>query len=61
MAPCEGKRYLINFMKAQYYVPESAIVSLPKKANTLPDAETLGKVLATKGTSGCPFATRSGS
>ena len=44
----EGKPYLINFMKAQYYVPESAIVSLPKKANTLPDAETLGKVLATK-------------
>ena len=44
----EGKPYVLAFSKAQFYVPESAIVSLPKKANVLPDGETLGKVLATK-------------
>ena len=44
----EGKRYVLAFSKAQFYVPESAIVSLPKKANVLPDGEALGKILATK-------------
>jgi len=44
----EGKPYVLAFSKAQFYVPESAIVSLPKKANVLPDGETLGRVLATK-------------
>ena len=44
----KGKPYVLAFSKSQFYVPEAAIVSLPKRANVLPDGETLGKVLATK-------------
>ena len=44
----KGKPYVLAFSKSQFYVPEDAIVSLPKRPNTLADGVELGKVLATK-------------
>jgi hypothetical protein len=46
--PAKGKQYILSFGKTQYYVPESAIKSLPKKSNSVPDGKALGQILATK-------------
>ena len=46
--PGKGEPYILAFGKAQFNIPESAVVSYPKKANILPDGEALGRVLATK-------------
>ena len=43
-----GKRYVLSFGKALYYVPKSAIKSFPRKANTIADGATLGSLLSTK-------------
>ena len=46
--PAKGKQYILSFGKTQYYVPESAIKSLPKKSNTVANGKALGQILATK-------------
>lgn len=46
--PAKGKQYILSFGKTQYYVPESAIKSLPKKSNSVPSGKALGQILATK-------------
>jgi hypothetical protein len=46
--PAKGKEYILSFGKTQYYVPESAIKSLPKKSNSVPNGKALGQILATK-------------
>tara|TARA_B100000902_G_C27265759_1_gene893426 strand:- start:478 stop:1236 length:759 start_codon:yes stop_codon:yes gene_type:complete len=43
-----AKTFLLPFGKNQHLVPESAIVSYPKKANEMPSAEALGALLVTK-------------
>ena len=46
--PAKGEQYILSFGKTQYYVPESAIKSLPKKSNSVSDGKALGQILATK-------------
>ncbi len=46
--PAKGKPYILSFGKTQYYVPESAIKSLPKKSNIVANGKVLGQILATK-------------
>jgi len=46
--PAKGKPYILSFGKTQYYVPESAIKSLPKKSNSVANGKALGQILATK-------------
>lgn len=40
--------YVFAFSKSQYYIPASAVISYPKKANKLADGTQLGNLLATK-------------
>ena len=42
------KTFLLPFSKNQHLVPESAIISFPKKANKVASPEALGALLATK-------------
>ena len=46
--PKTRQPFLLPFGKGQFYIPESAIVSYPKRANRLPDGVALGQALATK-------------
>lgn len=40
--------FLLPFGKQQFYIPEAAVVSLPKRSNKVPDGSALGVALATK-------------
>ena len=42
------KAYVLAFSKGQYYVPAHAVLSFPKRANTVPDGTKLGEILFTK-------------
>lgn len=46
--PKTKQTFLLPFGKNQFYIPESAIVSLPKRSNKVADGKALGLALATK-------------
>ena len=46
--PKTKQRFVLCFGKQQFLVPESAIVSFPKRSNKVPDGKALGVALATK-------------
>ena len=46
--PKTKQTFLLPFGKNQFFVPESAVVSLPKRSNKVADGKALGVALATK-------------
>lgn len=46
--PKSKAAFLLPFGKQQFYIPEAAVVSLPKRSNKVPDGTALGVALATK-------------
>lgn len=46
--PKSKQRFLLPFGKQLYYVPESAVVSYPKRSNRVNNGSELGAALATK-------------
>ena len=46
--PNSEKKFVLPFGKQHYYVPASAVLSLPKRGNKVPDGKALGIALGTK-------------
>lgn len=46
--PKTKQAFILPFGKSQFFVPESAVVSFPKRSNKVADGQTLGTALATK-------------
>ena len=46
--PKTKQAFLLPFGKNSFYIPESAVVSLPKRSNKVADGQALGIALATK-------------
>jgi hypothetical protein len=46
--PKSKQTFVLPFGKNQFYVPESAVVSFPKRSNKVDDGKALGHALATK-------------
>jgi len=46
--PKTKQRFVLPFGKSQFFVPEAAVVSFPKRSNRVADGHALGVALATK-------------
>tara|TARA_B110001452_G_scaffold254198_1_gene245553 strand:+ start:27653 stop:28603 length:951 start_codon:yes stop_codon:yes gene_type:complete len=46
--PNSGKKYVMQFGKTKYYIPQSAILSYAKKPHVLNDGHEVGNLIATK-------------
>lgn len=46
--PNSGKKYVMQFGKTKYYIPQSAILSYAKKPHILNDGHEVGNLIATK-------------
>ena len=56
--PNSEKKFVLPFGKQHYYVPASAVHSLPKRGNKVPDGKALGSLGTRRPRDGSPTTTR---